>query len=233
MAAQLQAQGETFKLGALTLILTVLAMLSAGGTIAAEIFEAEVLVYILKPLTIGLIILVAILSGDPPARSYKFAIVLGLLFSMAGDVLLMIPEDWFLWGLIAFAATQLAYTSAFISGNGFYRNYRSAVPFLLYGVFMAAFLWTGLEQDGMLVPALAYLVIILVMAWQGYGNWRQTLETRSLLAFAGVLLFVASDSFLAVNRFAFDLGTLSPILVLGTYYPAQWLIAQSAGRKHP
>ncbi|MGW8319908.1 MAG: lysoplasmalogenase family protein, partial [Candidatus Promineifilaceae bacterium] len=50
--------------------------------------------------------------------------------------------------------------------------------------------------------------------------------------FAGTLLFVASDSLLAVNRFVYDLGDLAPILVLGTYYPAQWLIAQSAGRKH-
>ena len=84
----------------------------------------------------------------------------------------------------------------------------------------------------MLIPALVYLVIILVMAWQGYGHWRQTLETRSMLAFVGVLLFVASDSFLAVNRFVYDLDKLAPILILGTYYPAQWLIAQSAVRKH-
>ncbi|MGD8855339.1 MAG: lysoplasmalogenase family protein, partial [Chloroflexota bacterium] len=83
----------------------------------------------------------------------------------------------------------------------------------------------------MLIPALAYLVVILLMAWQGLGHWRQTGETRSLLAFLGVLLFVASDSFLAVNRFVIDLGDLAPILVLGTYYPAQGLIGQSAGRE--
>jgi uncharacterized membrane protein YhhN len=127
---------------------------------------------------------------------------------------------------------QLLYTAAFISAGGFYWSFRSLIPFLLFGVFMAAFLWTGFQDQGVLIPALLYLVVILLMAWQAYGHWRQMPEIRSQLAFIGALLFVASDSFLAVNRFVFDLESLAPILVLGTYYPAQWLIAQSAGRQH-
>ncbi len=218
--------------GRLTLGLTIAAILTGAAAIIAEILAADGLTYALKPLTIALIIAVAWLSTRPPAPRYKRAIIVGLAFSLAGDVLLMLPQDLFLFGLIAFAVAQLAYIVAFVSGGGFYRNVRAAVPFLLFGFFMAAFLWTGLEADGMVVPALVYLVIILVMAWQGYGHWRQTGETRSLLAFVGVLLFVASDSFLAVNRFVIDLGDLAPILVLGTYYPAQGLIGQSAGRKH-
>jgi uncharacterized membrane protein YhhN len=212
--------------------LTVISVLAGAAAIVAELLAADELTYALKPLTIILIIGVALLSNRPPAPRYKWAIVAGLLFSLAGDVLLMLPYDLFLFGLIAFAVAQVGYTVAFIAGSSFYGNVRAAVPFLLFGVFMAAFLWTGLEADGMLIPALAYLVIILVMAWQGFGHWRRTRETRSLLAFLGVLLFVASDSFLAVNRFVVDLGDLAPILVLGTYYPAQGLIGQSTGRDH-
>jgi len=232
MTDQPDTRRQPLKLGPLTLILTAMAVLAGTGAITAELLDAEGLAYILKPVTIALIIVIAFVSLDVPSRIYKWAIIIGLTLSMAGDVLLMLPQDLFLWGLIAFALAQLAYTSAFVNVGGFYGNVKSAIPFLLFGIFMAALLWSGMQEDGMLVPALVYLVIILVMAWQGYGHWRQTGETRSKLAFIGVLLFVASDSFLALNRFVYDLENLAPILILGTYYPAQWLIAQSAGRKH-
>lgn len=230
MAEEALPETQPLKLGPLTLVLTILALMAAVSAITAEIIEANALAYFMKPLTMALIIAVAFFSLIPPTPFYKAAILIGLVVSLAGDVLLMVPDDLFLWGLIAFAVAQLFYTSAFISGGGFYRNFRAAVPFLLYGVFMASLLWIDLGD--MRIPALIYLVIILVMAWQGYGHWRQTLEPRSKLAFVGVLLFVASDSFLAVNRWLFDFESLAPILILGTYYAAQWLIAQSAGSKH-
>lgn len=232
MTEDSNTQEASGKPGKLSLALTVGAVVAGVAAIIAELLAIDWLVYTLKPLVILLIIGVALLSSRPPAPRYKWAIVAGLVLSLAGDVLLMLPYDLFLFGLIAFALAQVAYTAAFVAGGGFYRHVRSALPFLLYGVFMASFLWTGLEEAGMLFPALVYLVVILIMAWQGFGHWRQTRETRSLLAFVGVLLFVVSDSFLAVNRFAFDLGDLAPILVLGTYYPAQGLIGQSAGRTH-
>ncbi len=84
----------------------------------------------------------------------------------------------------------------------------------------------------MRMPALIYMVIILVMAWQAFGQWRQIGEWRALLAFIGALLFVFSDLALAVNRFANPID-MAALVVLGTYYPAQWLIALSAGREHP
>ena len=230
MTEESMPANQPLKLGPLTLILSILVLLAAVVTITAEILGAQTLVYFTKPLILVLIIAIAFFSYDPPSRLYKWTIIIGLLFSLIGDILLMLPQDLFLWGLISFAVAQLFYTGAFIGDGGFYRNLRSAVPFLLYGVFMAALLWTDLGD--MRIPALVYLVIILVMAWQGYGHWRQTQQTRSRLAFIGVLLFVASDSFLAVNRWLYDFEDLAPILILGTYYAAQWLIGQSAGNKH-
>ena len=57
-------------------------------------------------------------------------------------------------------------------------------------------------------------------------------QTRAFLAFVGAILFVISDLALAVNRFASPID-MAALLVLGTYYPAQWLIALSAGREYP
>jgi uncharacterized membrane protein YhhN len=49
---------------------------------------------------------------------------------------------------------------------------------------------------------------------------------RALMALAGAILFVISDSVLALDRF--ELGTKRrQTLVLATYFSAQWLIALS------
>ena len=231
MTEQSETQRSPIKFGALSIVFTALAALSAGGAIAGEFLEVEILVFILKPVTMAWLVLLAFFSYDKPSPSYKWLIILGLLLSTAGDIQLMLPYDLFLSGLIAFALAHLVYTAAFASVGGFYSSWRAAIPFLLFGIFMAAVLWQDLLEDDMLIPALVYLVIILVMAWQSYGQWRQTRETRSWLAFIGALLFIASDSLLAINRWTFELD-LAPLLILGTYYPAQWLIGQSAGRKH-
>ncbi len=227
-----EIQRQPIKFGALSIILTAMAVLAASGAITAEFLEVEGLTFILKPVTMALIILVAFLSYDKPTAVYKWAIIVGLVFSLAGDILLMLPGDLFLNGLISFALAHVIYTFAFVNVGGFYSNWKAAIPLLLFGIFMATVLWQGLQDDGMLIPAMVYLVIILVMAWQSFGQWRQTGETRSWLAFIGAMLFIASDSLLAINRWIYDLENLAPILILGTYYPAQWLIGQSAGRKH-
>ncbi|MGZ5469974.1 MAG: lysoplasmalogenase family protein, partial [Candidatus Aminicenantales bacterium] len=49
---------------------------------------------------------------------------------------------------------------------------------------------------------------------------------RPLLAFAGAVLFLISDSVLAYDRFGRKIGP-AQIIILGTYFPAQLLIALS------
>jgi len=215
--------------GLITIVLTIVAAVLAGMTIGFELIEAEVAVYVFKPLTITTILAIALLSLEYPTVHYRWMIVFGLVLSLIGDILLMLPYDLFLSGLVAFLIAQIFYTSAFISAGGFYRSIKGALPFLLYGVVLVIYLWPSLGD--MLIPALVYTVVILTMAWQALGQWRQTKEKRALLAFIGALLFVASDTALAINRFANPLE-LAPLIILGTYYPAQWLIAVSVGRDH-
>lgn len=215
-----------FDLEPITLVLSVGALISAVLAIRAEMAGTETQVYIFKPLATILILLIALQAVDAPSTFYKWAIVAGLAFSLAGDILLMLPADLFLFGLISFLVAHILYIIGFSSVAGFYRSWIALLPFALYGLVMVVILWPGL--GAMAVPALIYMVVILVMAWQALGQWQQTGETRALLAFIGALLFVVSDSTLALNRFgyAFD---LSPLVVLSTYWSAQWLIALSAG----
>ena len=63
--------------------------------------------YVFKPLT--LIPILGLALTAPPARPprYRWGIVAGLLFSLAGDVLLMLPSDRFLAGLLSFLAAHV------------------------------------------------------------------------------------------------------------------------------
>ena len=216
-------------MGRTSILVTVLALASAAITIAADLAGASTLTYIFKPVTMILIIGIAWLSSGMTTTSYKLIIVVGLVFSLLGDVLLMVPADLFIFGLAAFLIAQLLYTGAFVSIGGFYRSITAAITFALYGAIMGFILAPDLGD--MLVPTFIYMVVILVMAWQALGQWQQTKETRALIAFIGVVLFVLSDTALAINRFTTPLA-LAPLIVLGTYYPAQWLIAMSAGNRH-
>ena len=75
---------------------------------------------------------------------------------------------------------------------------------------------------------LVYIITIAAMAWLSIERARALEEVGALIACAGALLFVSSDALLAVNRFRSPLPA-APLLVLGSYFAAQWLIALSTG----
>ena len=209
----------------LTAILTLLAILSASLHIRAEYYGPQYHIYLFKPLTMVLILLIAIQAGQPDASRYKYAIIAGLICSLAGDVFLMLPSDRFVAGLVSFLIAHLFYIAAFTSGTGFAFSWR-ALPCAIYGIAIFSVLAPHLGK--MKLPVVVYMVVILVMAWQAWERWSRTGQSAALLAFLGAVLFVISDSALAVNRFRGGYKS-AQALILSTYFAAQWLIARSVG----
>ena len=207
-----------------TIILTILAIISALIHVWGEYQGPDVLIYIFKPLTMVFIVLIAVLAKEPPSRKYKVAIITGLLFSMLGDTFLMLPMNLFIAGLVSFLIAQVIYTYAFHGGRPWRFKILAMLPFTVYGVLIFFILSPGL--NGMLAPVAAYIVVIMTMAWQAWDQWDQVRRRWALLAFIGALLFVISDSILALNRFG-EPFTAARALTLSTYYTAQWLISNS------
>lgn len=205
---------------------TLLAILSASLHIRAEYYGPRYHVYLFKPLTMVFILPIAVQAGKPDPLRYKYAIIAGLPFSLAGDVFLMLPSDRFVAGLVSFLFAHLCYIAAFTSGTGFGFSWRSLAPFVIYGIFMFSILSPHLGK--MQLPVLVYMVVILVMAWQAWERWSWTGQSAGLLAFLGAVLFLISDSALAVNRFRGPYKS-AQALILSTYFAAQWLIARSVG----
>ena len=205
-------------------VLSVLVVLSAGITILAQYRESARLEYVFKPLTTALIIVVALVGGEGLFTSrYQTYILLGLVASLAGDVLLMFPAR-FTQGLAAFLIAHLFYIAAFtLAGTG-RTTLLYAIPFIAYGAMMLWRLWPTL--GAMKIPVTVYIGVILIMAWQAANRWLETRDTAGALALFGAYLFVASDAVLAGDRFRGRIR-YAPFWVLSTYFAAQLLIALS------
>ena len=204
-------------------ILTALAFSSAVLTIRAVYKRGRLSLYLFKPLTIIFIILIALESSHSTSAFYRYMIIAGLLFSLAGDVFLMLPQDSFIQGLISFLIAHLFYITAFTTESGRALSIWKAIPFLLYGGLMLRALSQNLGK--MRLPVMIYMLVILMMGWTAASRLI-TGQDGSLLALAGALLFIASDSVLALDRFRGHFPS-AQFIILSTYFAAQWLIALS------
>lgn len=209
-------------------LLTVLTAISATLHIRAEYMGPVYQIYIFKPLTMVLILLIALQIRRVVSSRYKTLVIVGLLFSLGGDIFLMLPMDMFIPGLVSFLIAHLFYIAAF--GAGFWRHstWWTFLPFAGYAVVVLGLL--GPHLGAMLLPVTVYLVVIMTMAWRAWERWLQTRQKTALLAFIGAILFVTSDSVLAFDKFRAPFEA-ARLLTLVPYFAAQWFIALSISKE--
>lgn len=187
--------------------------------IVAIYIPNQVAANISKP--IPLLILIFLLKWENP---YNILIGCGLIFSLAGDVLL---ESFrlFVPGLVAFLVAHVFYIAAFIKKSA-RTSLLSSLPFLAFAVGMFLFLRPHLGD--MMLPVAVYILIISAMFWRSYVQ-KQT-DPHGKLAFLGAALFTLSDSILAINRF-FEPVYLSGLWIMASYWGAQFLIFKSTQKQ--
>ncbi len=206
--------------------MTALLIVSALTCLLGEYLDVAALIYVGKPLATIAVILIAARSADPVSARYRALITAGLICSLVGDVFLMLPKDQFIAGLASFLVAHLLYIAAFAANGGGMRDLKSASVFVIAGV-MLAFLWPAL--GALRIPVVVYVTVIATMAWQAIARWRQVGSTDARLAAMGAMSFLISDSSLAVRKFRGEFPA-SVLVVLGTYWLAQWWIARSVTR---
>jgi uncharacterized membrane protein YhhN len=207
------------------LILSVVIVIAAALTISAERHGSKHLLYVCKPLVIVFIVLLTLIPKYPVAPIYRYLIVAGLVCSLVGDVFLMLPQDRFIHGLVSFLVAHLFYIAAFTSGDGLrVPSLWAGVPLFVYGGLMLWWLWPHLGK--LRAPVIIYMLVILIMAWAAVGRYLGVGPAGSLLAALGAVLFMASDSILAVDRFRGGFRSAQSLILI-TYFIAQYLIALS------
>lgn len=206
-------------------IISLLILLSSSLLLRAEYRGPRRQVYIFKPLTTTLIIVLALMVSEPVSPFYQAMIVVGLIFSLGGDVFLMLPSDRFIWGLISFLIAHLFYIAAFVYPTGIVVSPLFLALYLAYAGVMVWQLWPHIG-GGLRIPVLIYMTVILIMGWQSLERWSLLQTSSALLAAIGATLFVISDSTLALDRFRARFSS-ARYLVLSTYFAAQWFLALS------
>jgi uncharacterized membrane protein YhhN len=167
---------------------------------------------VMKPLTLVLLFLVLLVYGWMATGFVSLPLILfgiGVLFSLAGDVFLMLAERWFLPGLVAFLCAHVAYTVGF--------NVPIPKVSMLWAIALAVLLAItaarvlrriiiGVREKGqgkMAIPVAVYGVIITLMLLSALLTlYRDDWVTAAAgLVSLGAALFYISDVILAWNKF--------------------------------
>ncbi len=206
-----------------------MAILSGGVTIAAHYAwpGRRWLIYLFKPLTTCLILGVALVASGGSRSTYSLLIAVALVFCLAGDIWLMLPEDRFITGLASFLLANVIYSFAFAGAIRSPGLAWTAVPVVLVGAFMLWYLWPGLKPSRR-GPVSAYVVVMVAACSLAIYRASGTPSAGAVSAAVGAALYLISDAMLAINRFRRPFH-LAQALILSTYFAGLLLIASSAG----
>lgn len=182
-----------------------------------------------KPLLMPLLLLGFYLSSTKGNNTGFYFIVSALVLSWAGDVLLQM-KGMFIPGLISFLLAHIFYIVYFIRSNPDKKGLLQfqpliGIPVLLY---ILLFLWMLFPYlDALKIPVIVYGITIGTMLLMSINMRRKTNHVAATYFIVGALLFVVSDSLLAVNLFAYS-SILLGLCVMLTYASAQYLIVMGA-----
>jgi len=187
--------------------------------------------YVVKPGTLILVIIMALLlMRDATNERLALFFVVGLCFSLVGDVFLMLPYGrFFIPGLIAFLIAHIFY----IIGLNPTLPPPGSVIILIVMAGVSATIYTyvaaALRQKGrpkMQIPVAAYVTIISLTCFSAWATlfrpaWPVAARVTAIL---GATLFLASDTMLAWNEFIAP-SQVRGVLVMVTYHLAQFALA--------
>jgi uncharacterized membrane protein YhhN len=162
-------------------------------------------------------------------------VITGLIFSWLGDLSLQLandkwesllsPDKMFIIGLGSFLIAHVFYIFAFNLpvGKNTVLTSRIYMTILViaYGIILIRLLYTNLGD--MMIPVILYAIVILLMLLSALNRYGKVNKVSYVLVAIGALLFVISDSMIAINKFhmKFDYAR---ILIMITYITAQFLI---------
>lgn len=216
-------------------IFTVLYILLLLAHVLAGEFMWEEIAFITKPFLV-LSLLVIFLYYQRKYNSNRFSrfISLGLFFCLAGDILLMFQEfgDYFVYGLSAFLIGHIFYVLAF------FRTYleNHEIPLIKQQgwvmVLIVAYGYLFFQQikdhlGEMIGPVIIYTMVITLMLLIAANRYKKVSPESFRYIFFGAMLFVASDSILAWNKFVHHID-YSHALIMTTYGLAQLFITTGA-----
>ena len=206
------------------LIPTILFFIAAIADVYGIISANETIKTIAKPMLLTLLVVVYLASVKKPIFWY----VLGMFFCFVGDVLLMFNgANFFMYGLSAFLFGHVVYikvTSSFLPNDLTVKMISSAFPFVVFFAVLMYLIYPNLGE--MLIPVAVYGITISTFGSVALLNYRNEKSTENLWLLVGALLFILSDSLIALNKF-YEPHDIYGVSIMITYILAQFLICKA------
>lgn len=160
-------------------------------------------------------------------KQFRLLYFFGMVFSLAGDVLLDFDDWFFAYGLGAFLLAHICYiavSAKFLPKVSITKILIHTIPFLL--IFGGLLYTIYPNLDALLIPVIIYGIVISVFGVVTFLVFTNDKSTENLWLFLGAVTFIASDSILALNKFHQSAEVLG-ISVMVTYVLAQYLICRA------
>jgi uncharacterized membrane protein YhhN len=162
------------------------------------------------------------------------SLMVAIIFSGAGDVLLMFQDsnpNFFMFGLGAFLIAHIFYIFSYKQHQGEesanelrgLQKIRFALPVILAGTGLITILYSRLGD--LRIPVLIYAGVLTYMVLVALFRFGKTNAGSFAMVFGGAILFMISDSLIAINKFLEPLAMAS-FWIMITYISAQYLIVR-------
>jgi uncharacterized membrane protein YhhN len=177
-----------------------------------------------KPLLMPLLLLFYLLSSKQPINFIIFA----LIFSFFGDLFLLWEKRkfFFILGLLSFLFAHIFYILTFLYTSNYFKGvpfylYLFIIPYIIYGLYIFKFLGESIEK--IKIPILIYIITIIFMSFSTIPRYYYVGFNEFIFPFIGSILFIISDSLLAIKVFKNKIPENS-ISIMLTYIFAQFFI---------
>jgi uncharacterized membrane protein YhhN len=152
-------------------------------------------------------------------------VILALAFATIGDFFLMWPEKkgFFISGLISFFVMQLLYITFVMNHQihfeiGKLNTILMCLVYLLLGTIIFILLYKFLKK--LMIPVIFYILALLAVSYLCFFNVMEHRSQISFIQYLGSLLFIVSDTILAIDSFRKTVR-YGGLIIMVTYILAQ------------
>ena len=194
--------------------------------IASHFFSESVLELISKPLLMPILMVFVWVNAAQLKKSLIYLLEGALFFSWVGDVALLFDKEipfLFMIGLGGFLVAHIQYIILFIKSSNKTNLKTGIAPFAVilfvgFTAYLIHQLWPHLGE--LQIPVFVYATVLMLM---GVAAVSRVIEVGKTTVLLGAVLFVVSDSILAINKFI-EPVEFGRVLIMFTYTMAQLLI---------
>lgn len=204
-----------------------------GIHLPAIFFNWDMVRFVTKPLLMAWL-LVYFISITGPGSWFRKPVIAALFFSWMGDIfLLQSAPGFFMAGLASFLLAQIVYAWIFLKARKRTNTAGRWSPVMLISILAYIILlysWLfGTLPTTLKLPVFFYAIAIGSMLATAFHVYPKPVEMPALRLVGGAVLFVLSDSLLAINQFLQPFP-LAGVGIMLTYGLAQLFIVNSISR---